>query len=356
MKTDIIAGIPSYNEEESISFVASQIDKGLVKYFPNKKCIIVNADNHSADGTKRNFLATGTKNKKLYLSTREGVKGKGNNFHNLFKLALELNAKSIMVADSDLRSITPEWVNYLLSPILEDKYDFISPYYWRHRYDATITNFICYPLIYGLLGFDIRQPIGGEFAFNQGMVKYWMSKKWDKDIRNFGIDIFMTLNAVFGNFRIGQVELGVKIHNPSGPKLNSMFDNVVATTFKIIWQNKQFWDKKIKKPKSIPHLFRSDSKSEKISSPPGIEEIKKMESVSINAEQWTEIVYETLKGFNKSENIEEFKKLYFSRFASFVRETKNLSQKKSELLIQKQAEIFFKKRDEMLNKISLKGL
>ena len=60
-------------------------DKGLDKYFGENDSVIINCDNNSPDNTKQVFLDTPTKAPKIYLSTDPGVKGKGNNFRNLFK-------------------------------------------------------------------------------------------------------------------------------------------------------------------------------------------------------------------------------------------------------------------------------
>jgi hypothetical protein len=57
-----------------------------------------------------------------------------------------LGAKVCAVVDSDLRSIRPEWFDLLLRPVLDREFDYIAPYYKRHKYDGTITNSIVYPL------------------------------------------------------------------------------------------------------------------------------------------------------------------------------------------------------------------
>ncbi len=355
MKTDIIVGIPSYNEEKTISFVTKQVDLGLSKYFPDKKALIVNADNYSADKTKEVFLSTKTKTEKLYISTPKGVKGKGNNFHNLFELIMERGANSIAVLDADLKSITPEWIKYFLSPLENEGYDFVFPYYWRHPYDGTITNSICYPLTYGLAGYNIRQPIGGDFSFNKKVVSYLLKKEWDNNIRNYGIDIFMTLSVVFDGFNFGQIELGQKIHNPSAPKLSSMFDQVVSTIFNIFLKNEDSWLREIKEVKDIPMISRLKIEKTEIPAPLGIDELRKKENKFISAEEWVDIVYDSLLNFKvNSGHLGDLKEKYFSRAISFIKETEGFSQEKAEDLIKKQAKLFFHKRGELIEKI--KGL
>ena len=116
-RADLVVSIPSYNEADSISYPATQASLGIEKYFSDKKAVIINCDNNSPDNTREAFLKTETKVPKIYISTPPGVKGKGNNFKNLFKKVVELKAKAVVVVDADLKSITPEWIQHLGEPL-----------------------------------------------------------------------------------------------------------------------------------------------------------------------------------------------------------------------------------------------
>ncbi len=110
-------------------------------------------------------MNTPTKVPKIYISTAPGVKGKGNNFKNLFEAAVELNAKAVVVVDADLKSITTGWIKYLAEPLL-GRFDYVAPIYARHKYDGSITNHIAYPMLRAFYGLRVRQPIGGDFGFS----------------------------------------------------------------------------------------------------------------------------------------------------------------------------------------------
>lgn len=170
-EADIVVGLPSYNEADTISYPTTQVDVGLRKYFPDMKAAIINCDNNSTDGTEEAFLKTDTEVPKIYITTPEGQKGKGYNFENLFRKTSHLNAKILICIDADIKSITPEWVKYF-GEAIQKGYDFATPIYVRHKYDGTITNNICYPLVNGLLGKNLRQPIGGDFALRGPFIKY----------------------------------------------------------------------------------------------------------------------------------------------------------------------------------------
>jgi glycosyltransferase involved in cell wall biosynthesis len=239
---EFIVGIPSYLEADTISFVTKQVDLGLTKHFGQLKSMIINVDNNSEDDTKGAFLSTETKTPKHYISTPKGVKGKGNNLLNLLNFAKKQgqSLKAVLTVDADLRSITPDWIKYLGEPILKG-YDYALPLYSRHQFDGTITNHICYPLVYALLGKDFRQPIGGEIGFSPALMNYWLKQKWNSSTKQYGIDIFMTLQAIFGDFKICESGLGTKVHKASSPKLGPMFTQVITTLFDLLISKESTW-------------------------------------------------------------------------------------------------------------------
>ena len=130
-KAELVVSIPSYNEADSIDYPTKQADLGLKKYFPDKGAVIINCDNNSPDNTKKAFLDTPTDVPKIYISTPPGVKGKGNNFKNLFQKVIDLNAKAVVVVDADLKSITPEWIKHLGEPLFNG-FSYVAPLYVRH--------------------------------------------------------------------------------------------------------------------------------------------------------------------------------------------------------------------------------
>ena len=87
-KFDIIVGIPSYNEADSISNTVRKIDNGLSKYFPEFRALIINMDSQSSDDTGRIFLFTRTKTEKMLLSVDKQPYGKGANIFALLKLGI----------------------------------------------------------------------------------------------------------------------------------------------------------------------------------------------------------------------------------------------------------------------------
>lgn len=379
---DIVVGIPSYNEAENIAFVVDQINKGLLNYFPDNKTVVINVDNNSPDNTKEAFFNASNSIPKIYLSTPEGIKGKGNNFYNLFKEAVSLGAKAVIVVDADLTSITAEWIKEFADPILNKGFDFASPKYSRNEYDGNITNHVCYPLIYGLLGRDMRQPIGGDFAFSGKLAKHFLLQQWSKTTGQYGIDIFMSLNALLGGFKNCQVGLGAKVHKPSVPKLGPMFTQMVSTLFSTLLYHKskwmhvckvketpQFGDDRFVKPQNFSIDYKgmkataiyqfqinSDIISETLE--PGIykrlSQMYETGKLNIGVDLWTRAIYDLLYAYDISDGdpdlVEAMKSLYFGRLVSFYRRTMEMGHKECEQEIQRQARYFFKMRKYLVKK------
>jgi len=243
-KAEIVVGIPSYNEASFISFPTQQADKGLTKYYAERSAVIINCDNYSEDNTRQAFMQTATQTPKIYLSTEEGVRGKGNNLKNLFTKVVELSAKAVIVVDADLKSITPFWIRDLGNPLF-DSYDFVAPLYVRHKYDGTLTTNIAYPLTRALYGRRIRQPINGDYGFSGRLAeKYAESEFWTETAANFGIDIWMTTTAMRNRVSVIQSFMGKpKIHKPKDQIVAtvSVFRDVIETMFQLMGRFELFW-------------------------------------------------------------------------------------------------------------------
>ena len=255
-EAEIVVGIPSYNNARTIGQVVRAVSAGLAKYFPERKSVILNSDGGSKDGTREVVLGAELDAGSLLLVSHpvhpiqristpyHGVPGKGSAFRTIFAMAGQLNAKACVVVDSDLRSIAPHWVELLAGPVLDRQFDYIAPYYLRHKYDGTITNGIIYPITRALFGKRVRQPIGGDFGFSGRLAARYLEKDvWGTDVARFGIDIWMTLTAIAEGFRVGQSYLGAKLHDVKDPgaDLTSMFRQVVGSVFGLMESYEAVW-------------------------------------------------------------------------------------------------------------------
>lgn len=225
--------IPTLNESDCIKKTVEKIDKGFCKHFSGHECFIVNADNNSQDGTKEVFLDTQTENKKIYLKTSLNHKGKGSNLINFWRFVQKEGIDFAATIDADIATLEIDWPYKLLDPVISGRVDYVLPLYTRSRFEGSTTNHFAAPLIYAKYGRFVRQPIGGEFGFNRRLVDYWLSREITKSDEEYGIDIFMTIHALGGDFKFEEVFLGRKLHKPSFPKIVPMFKEVCSSALHV---------------------------------------------------------------------------------------------------------------------------
>jgi hypothetical protein len=252
---EILVGIPSYNNADTVGHVVRAVSVGLAKHFPGRRAVLVNSDGGSSDETPAIVARTAIDSQYLFIGDQQsilhrivtpyhGIPGKGSAFRTIFEIARRLKIRACAVVDADLRSISPEWIELLLRPIMEEGYDYVAPYYLRHKYDGTITNSLAYPLTRALYGQRVRQPIGGEFGFSDTLAAHYLDQHvWESEVARFGIDIWMTTEAIASGARVCQSFLGAKIHNPKDPAadLSAMLTQVMGALFALMEQHEGLW-------------------------------------------------------------------------------------------------------------------
>lgn len=256
-RADVLVGIPSFNNALTVGHVVRAVTAGLAKYYPHLPCVLVNSDGGSSDGTPDIVLQAETGHHPTLLVDHRhrplhrvatgylGIPGKGSALRTIFRVAELVGAKACAVVDSDLRSITPEWVELLVGPVLERGMDFVAPLYARHKYDGTITNGLVYPLTRALYGRRVRQPIGGDFGFSGAFAARLLREPeaWESDVARYGIDVWMTTRAIADGYQVCQAYLGAKIHDTKDPgaDLTAMFTQVVGTVFDLMDPYHRVW-------------------------------------------------------------------------------------------------------------------
>ena len=367
---DLLVGIPSFNNAATVGHVARTVATGLRTHFPDAKGVIVNADGGSTDGTS-DVVASSTDGLPTITGAYVGPPGKGSAFRAIFEIATQLGVEACAVVDSDLRSITPEWIARLIAPIRGGTSDYVTPLYARHKYDGTITNNVAYPLTRALYGLRLRQPIGGEFGFSPELARDFLdgaavggADVWDSDVARFGIDIYMTTTALARGRRIAQAFLGAKIHDPKDPgaDLAPMFIQVTSTLFRLAVANPDAWrDVRGSKPTEIVgsidpvepeavnanvDILRRKYAAGRVEHQATWDEIlSKPVPDHLDDRAWAGIVYDfLLAAKRRPEDGQRFAgalvPLYFARVASFIAEAKDLDTDRAEALVERQALTF----------------
>ena len=248
-RADVVVGIPSYNNARTIGHVVNAAQAGLAKYFPDLRCIVLNSDGGSSDGTPDVVQGAALGDGHLLLLAHpmfpvhrlslpyQGDPGEGQRLpHDLpgrrAARRAGLRGRGFRPAEHHARVDSASRQAGAAARLR-----LRGALYLRHKFDGTITNSIVYPLTTALYGVRIRQPIGGDFGFSGRLATHYLSKDvWETDVARYGIDVWMTTTAICDGFRVCQSFLGAKIHDAKDPgaDLSAMLVQVVGTVFGLM--------------------------------------------------------------------------------------------------------------------------
>jgi hypothetical protein len=244
-KQDIVVGVPSYKNSRTIGLVMESIGEGIRRYFPDATGLIVVADGGSTDDTLDIAGKVALpENISRVVGEYRGVTGKGTAIRAVMEAADMADAAACAIVDADVRSITPEWIERLIGPIMSAHADFVTPMYTRDRHEVTINDMIAYPVTRALYGRDIRQPLGGEIAMSTRAWQLFLGKDvWETDVARFGIHIWMTTLAINAGWRLHQAPLGTKTHDFKDPTVGfePKFMQIVGTLFRLMTTYRRVW-------------------------------------------------------------------------------------------------------------------
>ncbi len=408
---DLVIGIPFFKETQTLYGVIKTAEEGIRRYFPEKRVLILGAGvkGISEEGAKVFNSAPVEMPSIKKICALLTVRGKGWGMRAALDIA-NIFYTDLIFLDADLRTTTdknghkigllPETIKWIYEPIIKEGFDYVCPYYIRHKWDGTITNFICFPLVTALYGKRIRQPIGGEIGLSKKFVRVLLNQpdSWFTDIGTYGIDIWITVEAIVNRMSIAQTFLTSKIHDPSEGKLEVMFKQVANSLFERIIEHRGFimslngqeFRRKMRvktfngyphkiEPEEVPFhwkdridYFRKEfdrrkSKYEKLLEKGNFDYLQELYNkkydIEFDKSKWAEIVYDFILKyslshikkieFEKDEILDLMIPVYLLRAASFVIHTQNITTLEAEKRIEEQVNEFVRLRRKFIKEFSL---
>ncbi len=255
-EVDLLVGIPSLNNANTIGHVVQAVHLGFAKYFPRDRTVLLNADGGSKDGTEEavTSVSLGDPHRMLApqllrtmhrVTTRyRGAAGRGNALRTILAAAELLRAKACAIISPDLLSIRPEWIDNLLRPVYKEQYDLVTPLYRRQKFDGLLISNLVYPLMRAAYGLRVREPLAGDFAFSGKLASYLLERGISpEDASPYGVGIWVVTKAIRGGLRLGQSFLGPRIRasKDSTQDVVSMIRGVVGDLFRCLEAEESLW-------------------------------------------------------------------------------------------------------------------
>jgi len=369
-EVDILAGVPTLNNRATVERVIDAILVGLAKYYPRERSVLINPDGGSKDGTTDAVKAASVPDFRTALAANPlrtmhvvsahypAVQGQAGGLRMIFAAADLLRAKACALISPDLESMTPEWVDALIRPVLKENLDFVAPVYQRRRFDGLLVKNMLHPLIQAAYGYRIEEPIGRELAFSGRLATHFLEQDSAReDFLRFGAYAWMTTTAMAGGYRVGQSFLGPRVEasKRSALDLNTTIREVGGAMFRCMEIHQPYWVSR-QGSQDVPtfgfqpvldldpvridrkrmfQMFRSgvdelSSVLEKIlsaSTLKAIQEISMLEErrFLFPDELWTKTVYEFASSYhrsviNRDHLLQALTPLYRGRVSSFIQE------------------------------------
>ena len=254
-EVDILVGLPTHNNAETVGSVVQAIQAGLLKSFARERVVIINADGGSGDGTPD--LITGASISDVRrvsnvhaLRTLHSISTQysrspeaGTALRTILAAAELLRAKACAVVSPESVNFQPDWIERLLRPIYSDNFDFVTPLYRRHKFEGLLMRNLLYPMTRAVYGKRIREPYASEFGFSARLGSEFLRQEiWEHEAAQTGAEILLTTLAIAGGYRMQQDFLGAKTHVEHSPSdLVPAMRQTVGALFWSLESNIPIW-------------------------------------------------------------------------------------------------------------------
>ena len=254
-EVDILVGLPTHNNANTIEPVIRAIQAGILKCFPRERAVIINADGGSQDGTPELVIGASIDDvwsvSKVYalrtlhsISTRYARSPEpGTALRTILAAADLLRAKACVVVSPDSTTIEPDWLQRLARPVYNDNFDLVSPIYRRQKFEGVLMRNLLYPMTRAIYGYRVREPYASEFAISGRLATDFLTQEtWNDEWGRIGAEICLTITAITGKYRVCQSFLGTKAQPyRSASDLVAAMRRTVGALFSSLDSNFPLW-------------------------------------------------------------------------------------------------------------------
>jgi hypothetical protein len=261
-QADILVGLPSFNNAETAKPVIQAVSAGLGQAFPSARVLLVNHDAGSHDGTPEVMKAAVEERFPMALLNRTAsgssgaepfprfsgawADGREEAFHVFLSAAKEAGATACAVIDPAVRSVTPDWIGWLLSPIIESRAEYVAPLFLRPRYEGSLTNLLVYPVNRALYGTTMRYHAGGGCALSGSLAAVYLEQQfWEERAARSSMDACLTTVAIAEGRGLCQAGLGEKLVQAptAGEDVSTVVTHTVGAVFYFMERYQDLWER-----------------------------------------------------------------------------------------------------------------
>ena len=255
-EVDLLVGVPSYNNADTIGQTVRAIEESLQQNFVRDRVAILNVDGGSTDDTCDALLRsngsrpTPTHKGLSSLRTIRKVSSQyasspspGIALRTILAAADLLRASSCAIVSAGTISVTPSWIANLLRPHRE-RFDFVAPIYAREKFQGLLARELLYPMGRAIFGLRLRELYAEEWGFSGRLASQCLEQNvWQEEAVRTRPEAWMGVTAICSGYRCCQVFLGPKIASApaAGADIVDAVRQTVGNLFWCVEQNQEHW-------------------------------------------------------------------------------------------------------------------
>jgi hypothetical protein len=269
-QVDILVGVPTLDNAGTVGRVVRSIHASFATHFRRERTVLISSDLGSRDGTPDVVQEASLREDETVVTAQalrtihrisfpyHGLPAKGGALRTLFAAADLLQARAVALFDADVTTVEPQWVERLVRPALTGEADFVAPVFSRHPADGPLITQLLRPTVRAAYGPELREPLASEFACSGRFVAHCLAQPvWDGPLARYGIDLWLTLEALAGGVPAGQAPRGPRRVEGGAPRpsLPETFGQVVGSLFGCLQMHEAYWTARTTVP-AVPLLGR----------------------------------------------------------------------------------------------------
>ncbi len=246
---DVVVGLATSGPIPALAAVAAAVRTGLDAHCAGQAAAVVHVDQTPSEATTAAVTAALGDLRVVSVPAPGGHGDDGLDWsaavRAVLTVARRLEARTIVMLNADLSSMTSEWLRGLALPVLKDDYGLMLPLYRRYRYDGTLTQALVVPLMRSLFGRQLAHPLAEEFACSGAAADFFLQQPiWDTELGQQGLEFWLPAAAIEQGLTVGQSVLGPRTvaaaAHPPAP-LGRTVGRVAGALFALADRTESFW-------------------------------------------------------------------------------------------------------------------
>ncbi len=254
---EVVIGVPFGDEDDTLPDVIRTITQGIQAGLLEKALVLCvgSAGNRETLGNvlAQHKLRHGAPVHGFLLSS--GLDDLGWRIRAIMEAASKLNSLLLVLppnlvpqpnnADEVGQGFSPSWIPRLLRPVRDFGQDLALAKFNRHPLTNPVESLLAYPIMAGIWGFRLSQPMPGVFTISHKLMRSCLSDAdvWCIESGSYGFGSWLNTRALVEDFAICEVQMGTVSFSPGMGKLKRIFRQITHCMLEQITTHADWWSR-----------------------------------------------------------------------------------------------------------------